>query len=332
MNADRKLAVLAIALVILGTITLTSVFVGAFDIDLATILQILFGAEPDNAARFILQDIRFPRVISAMVVGAALGAAGSMMQGVTRNPLASPTLMGLNAGAGLGVAIGFAVIPDVDFSILILFSFAGAGLGVGLSIGIGMTGRGGASPLRLALAGAAVSALLGAVGAGVTVGADVSQDILFFMAGGVQGTGWTELKLAGPWITVGLCGALFLSPSLSLLALGDEIAVTLGTRLVRVRIGATASTLLLAGAAVSIAGQVGFVGLAAPHIARLFVGHDYRWVTPFSMLTGAILLVGADLIARSLNPPHETPVSLLTALIGAPVILWIARRDIRGMI
>ena len=266
-----------------------------------------------------------------MLVGAALGVAGALMQGVTRNPLASPTLMGLNAGAGLGLACALVVIPDAPFVALIAAAFLGAGLGVGLSLWLGLAAGGASAPLRLALAGAAVSALLGALASGVVIVTEIAQDVLFFTAGGVQGVGWGELGLAAPWIIAGLVIALLASPAVSLLSLGEDVAAGLGARVVLTRAIAAGATLLLAGAAVSIAGQVGFIGLAAPHLARFAVGQDYRRIVPMAGLVGATLLIGADLSARMLNPPYETPVSLLTALIGAPVLIWIARRSGRAL-
>ena len=317
-------------------LALTSAFAlslahGAGSADGATLMAVLKDFDPHNTDHLVLRDLRAPRTFAAMLVGAALGVAGALMQGVTRNPLASPTLMGLNAGAGLGLACALVVIPDAPFVALIAAAFLGAGIGVGLSLWLGLAAGGASAPLRLALAGAAVSALLGALASGVVIVTEIAQDVLFFTAGGVQGVGWGELGLAAPWIIAGLVIALLASPAVSLLSLGEDVAAGLGARVVLTRAIAAGATLLLAGAAVSIAGQVGFIGLAAPHLARFAVGQDYRRIVPMAGLVGATLLIGADLSARMLNPPYETPVSLLTALIGAPVLIWIARRSGRAL-
>ena len=308
-----------------------SLMYGAGSADGATLLAALSQFDPQNTNHLVLRDLRAPRALAALLVGAAFGVAGALMQGVTRNPLASPTLMGLNAGAGLGLACALAITPDAPFVVLIMTAFSGAGLGVGLSLGLGLAAGGSSAPLRLALAGAAVSALLGALASGVIIVAEVAQDVLFFTAGGVQGVGWGELRLAAPWIITGLLVAWLTSSAVSLLSLGENVAAGLGARVVITRSIAAAATLLLAGASVSIAGQVGFIGLAAPHLARFAVGQDYRRIVPMAGLIGAALLVSADSAARALNPPYETPVSLLTALIGAPVLIWIARGNGRSL-
>ncbi|RUR32100.1 iron ABC transporter permease [Vreelandella andesensis] len=318
-----------LVLVIMISIFALSLTQGAGSADATTLLEVLNGFDPRNTDHLVMRDLRVPRALAAMMVGAALGVAGALMQGVTRNPLASPTLMGLNAGAGLGLACTLVIAPGASFVALIVSAFLGAGIGVGLSLGLGLAAGGASAPLRLALAGAAVSALLGAIGSGVVIVGEIAQDVLFFTAGGVQGVGWDELGLAAPWIVIGLLIALLSSPAVSLLSLGEDVAAALGARVILTRSVAAVATLLLAGAAVAIAGQVGFIGLAAPHLARFIVGQDYRRIIPMAGLIGATLLVGADLAARTLNPPHETPVSLLTALIGAPVLIWIARRSAR---
>jgi iron complex transport system permease protein len=316
----------ALALVALTGAFAFSLAHGAGGADGATLLAMLTGFDPQDSDHLVLRDLRAPRAFAALLVGSALGVAGALMQGMTRNPLASPTLMGLNAGAGLGLACALALVPSAPFVALIAAAFFGAGLGVGLSLGLGLAAGGASAPLRLALAGAAVSALLGALASGVVIVAEIAQDVLFFTAGGVQGVGWHELGLATPWIIVGLVIALAASPAVSLLSLGEDVAAGLGARVIVTRAVAAVATLLLAGTAVSIAGQVGFIGLAAPHLARFAVGHDYRRIVPMAALIGATLLIAADSAARMLNPPYETPVSLLTALIGAPVLIWVARR------
>ena len=193
-DASGAAARILVLLALTGGLAL-SLAHGAGSADGATVLAVLTGFDPQDTDHLILRDLRAPRAVAALLVGAALGVAGALMQGVTRNPLASPTLMGLNAGAGLGLACALVMIPDAPFVALIAAAFLGAGVGVGLSLGLGLAAGGASAPLRLALAGAAVSALLGALAGGVVIVAEIAQDVLFFTAGGVQGVGWGELRL-----------------------------------------------------------------------------------------------------------------------------------------
>lgn len=310
---------------------LWSISVGAAGIDLLTVWQAVFRFDPSQPNHLVIQEFRLPRVLASGAVGACLGAAGALMQGMTRNPLASPSLMGLNAGAGLMLVLGFVLFPWLDFTGLILLSFVGAAMGAALVFGLGALQRGGLTPVRLALAGAAVSALFSALTTGIVLVTGIAQDVLFYTAGGVQGIRWPQLSLALPWMAAGILLALAVSRGVSLLSLGDEIATGLGQRSGLVRAGGILATLLLAGTAVAVAGGVGFVGLVVPHFSRFLVGLDYRWVIPCSALCGSCLLVFADLAARMVNPPFETPLGLITALIGVPFFLWLVRRDERGM-
>lgn len=308
-----------------------SISVGAANIDLLTVWQAVFAYNPDLTAHQIIQEVRLPRVVIGAMVGASLAVAGAIMQGMTRNPLASPSIMGLNAGAGFFLVLAFAFFPGLTYTFLIIVSFFGAGFGALLVYGIGSLSRGGLTPVKLALAGAAVAALLGALTTGIMIYFDLAQDILFYTAGGVQGARWQQVQLFAPWFVVGVLAALVLSPQITILSLGDDVAVGLGQNTLRVKAFATLTVLLLAGAAVAVAGGVGFIGLVIPHVARFLVGLDYRWIIPSSALLGALLLVMADLSARMVNPPFETPVGLMTALVGVPFFLYLARQDKRGM-
>ncbi|ODT81517.1 MAG: ferrichrome ABC transporter permease [Pelagibacterium sp. SCN 64-44] len=308
-----------------------SISVGAAGIDLLTVWQAVALFDPSQPNHLVIQEFRLPRVLASASVGACLGVAGALMQGMTRNPLASPSLMGLNAGAGLMLVLGLVLFPWLDFTGLIVLSFLGAAMGAGLVFGLGAMQRGGLTPVRLALAGAAVSALFGALTTGIVIFTGIAQDVLFYTAGGVQGIRWPQLSLALPWMMAGLVLALALSRGISLISLGEDVAIGLGQRTGLVRAGGIMATLLLAGSAVALAGGVGFVGLVVPHLSRFLVGLDYRWIIPCAALGGACLLVFADLAARMINPPFETPLGLITALIGVPFFLWLARRDQRGM-
>ncbi len=291
----------------------------------------MFTYNPELTDHLIIHEVRLPRVVIGAMIGACFAVAGAIMQDMTRNPLASPSLMGLNAGAEFVLVLALVFIPWIGFNGLIMASFAGATLGAGLVYGIGSLSRGGLTPVKLGLAGVAVSSLLAALSSGVTIYYDMAQDLLFFFAGGVAGTTWEQVRLLLPWLAIGFTGAMFLSPSITVLSLGDEVAKGLGQRTALVKTGGSVIVVLLAGSAVWVGGPIGFLGLVVPHITRFLVGLDYRWIIPCSAILGALTLVLADLGARMVNPPYETPVGVITALIGVPFFLYLARRDTRGM-
>jgi iron complex transport system permease protein len=308
-----------------------SISVGAATIDFRTVWTAVFVYNPELTTHQIIQEVRLPRVVIGAMVGACFAVAGAIMQGMTRNPLADPSILGLNAGAGFFLVLAFAFMPGLSYTALIIISFFGAGFGAALVFGIGSLARGGLTPVKLALAGAAVAALLSSLTTGLVIYYDLAQDVLFYTAGGVQGTRWEQVRLMLPWFAVGMLASIAISRHITVLSLGDEIAVGLGQRTGLVKAVGTVIVLLLAGAAVAVAGGVGFIGLVIPHIARFLFGLDYRLIIPSSMLLGALLLVLADLGARTINPPFETPVGLITALVGVPFFLYLARRNKRGM-
>lgn len=308
-----------------------SVSFGAADIKFIAVWEAVFHNNPDLTQHQIIQELRLPRVLGAAMVGTSFAVAGAIMQGMTRNPLADSGLLGLNAGAGFALALCFAFFPGLPFLFLILYSFLGAGLGAGLVYGIGSMVRGGLTPLRLVLAGAAVSALLSALSEGIALYFHIGQDLAFWYAGGIAGTNWLQLKIMFPWVLAAVFGAIILSRSITMLSLGDELAKGLGLRSGTVKLAGTIIVLILAGAAVSVVGAVGFVGLIIPHMTRKLVGVDYRLIIPCSAVLGALLVVCADLAARMVNPPYETPLGALVALIGVPFFLYISRKEGRGL-
>ncbi|GGD74958.1 ferrichrome ABC transporter permease [Paenibacillus nasutitermitis] len=309
----------------------TSISVGAVDIKLATVWDAIFHFNPDLTPHQIIKELRLPRAIAGAMVGACFAVAGAIMQGMTRNPLADSGLLGLNAGAGFALALCFAFFPGLSYMSLILYSFLGAGLGALLVFGVGSLAKNGLTPVRLALAGAAVSALLLALSEGIALYFRIGQDLAFWYAGGVAGTKWAQIKVMLPWIATAMTGAFMLSRSITLLSLGEEIATSLGQRTRLVKFAAMAVVLVLAGAAVSAVGAVGFVGLIIPHLTRYLVGVDYRWIIPCSAVLGSLLIVLADIAARMINPPYETPIGALIALIGVPFFLYLARRERRTL-
>lgn len=308
-----------------------SISIGAADIHLSTVWKAVFHFNPESNAHQVIQQVRLPRVLAGALVGAALAVAGAIMQGMTRNPIADSSLLGLNAGAGFVLALCLAFNPGLPYGWMILYSFVGAGLGAALVFGIGSLSRSGLTPLRLVLAGAAVKVLLVALSQGIGVFYDIGQDLAFWYAGGLAGIGWDQVKLIAPWIIVALLGGIMISRSITVLSLGDEVSAGLGQRNGWIRIIGMLIVLVLAGTSVSAVGEVGFVGLLIPHIARYLVGVDYRWVIPCSALLGSLLVVLADTAARMVNPPYETPVAALIAMIGVPFLLYLVRKGGREL-
>ncbi|MED0673960.1 iron ABC transporter permease [Aneurinibacillus aneurinilyticus] len=308
-----------------------SVSFGVADIKFTTVWEGIFHYNADLTQHQIIQELRLPRVLGGAMVGTSFAVAGAIMQGMTRNPLADSGLLGLNSGAGFALALCYAFFPGMPFLYLILYSFLGAGLGAGLVYGIGSMVRGGLTPLRLVLAGAAVSALLSALGEGIALFFRIGQDLAFWYAGGVAGTSWLQLKIMFPWVIAAVIGAIILSRSITMLSLGDDVAKGLGLHSGTVKLFSTIIVLILAGAAVSVVGAVGFVGLIIPHLTRKLVGVDYRLIIPCSAVLGALLVILADLAARMVNPPYETPLGALIALIGVPFFLYVSRKEGREL-
>ena len=234
--------------------------------------------------------------------------------------------MGITDGAAFSLAIIYSFIPTMAYSGMMFWSFIGAGLGSMLVFGIGSLARGGLTPVKLALAGIAVGALLRSLSSGIAIYNGVAQQMSFWYAGGLAGSKWLSLQLLAPVGLVGLLVAFVLGYSLTLLNLGDDVAKGLGQRTFMIKAFCMIVLMVLTGAAVSVAGAVGFIGLVIPHITRFLVGADYRFIIPCAAILGALLLVIADIGARMINPPFETPVGAITAAIGVPFFLYLARK------
>lgn len=310
---------------LIGPIFLAVAF-GAKDIHLQTVWTAVFDYNPKLTQHQIIYELRLPRVIGAAVVGAAFAVAGAVMQGVTRNPLADAGVLGINAGAMFVVALSFAFFPHMPYSYLMVVSFIGAVLSTVLIFIIGSATAGGLTPMRLTIAGAVMAALLHSLSSGVAIYYDLSQDLAFWYAGGVAGVKWEHLKFLVPIIFITIVFATVLGRSISLISMGDDVATNLGVKTNRTRILGMIIVVILAGVSVSAVGSIGFVGLVIPHIARKIVGVNYRLIIPMSALLGAMLLVLADLGARTVNPPKELAIGIMVALIGVPFFLYIARK------
>ena len=312
-------------LCLIGSIFLAVAF-GAKDIHLQTVWTAVFDYNPKLTQHQIIYELRLPRVIGAAIVGAAFAVAGAVMQGVTRNPLADAGVLGINAGAMFVVALSFAFFPHMPYSYLMIVSFIGAVLSTVLIFIIGSATSGGLTPMRLTIAGAVMAALLHSLSSGVAIYYDLSQDLAFWYAGGVAGVKWEHLKFLVPIILITIIFATMLGKSISLISMGDDVATNLGVKTNRTRILGMIIVVILAGVSVSAVGSIGFVGLVIPHIARKLVGVNYRLIIPMSALLGAMLLVVADLGARTVNPPKELAIGIMVALVGVPFFLYIARK------
>ncbi|QDT41988.1 putative siderophore transport system permease protein YfiZ precursor [Gimesia alba] len=277
-------------------------------------------------AHFVLRELRLPRAVLAGLVGACLATSGALMQGVTRNPLAGPSIMGLSAGGTLCLLIGLLVNPRLGYSAAIGLSLGGAVCGYLTVCSVTLLSRRGMTPAGFALAGAVVSAMFGAITHGLTIYFSLHDEMLYWTVGGVSHVSWAQVFVLLPVCLIGLVVALALSPAVTVLNLGEEIAAGLGQRTTLTRLGATFAVLLLTGGAIAVAGPVGFVGLMVPHFARMFAGVDYRRIIPLSVALGACLTMIADIASRSLVEGREVPLGLFTTLIGAPFFVYLARR------
>ncbi|KRF62594.1 iron ABC transporter [Bacillus sp. Soil768D1] len=274
----------------------------------------------------IIREIRLPREVAAIFVGAALAVSGAIMQGITRNPLADPGLLGLTAGANAALAITLAFIPSANNLGIMSACFIGSAVGAIMVFGLGAMKKGGFSPLRIVLAGAAVSAFLFAVSQGVGIYFKVSKDVSMWTAGGNIGTSWSQLQVIVPFILIGILISLIFSRQLTILSLSEEVAVGLGQKTTQIKAVLFVVIILLAGASVALVGNMVFIGLMVPHMVRAIVGTDYRFILPMSAILGATFMLLADTIGRTINSPYETPVVAVVAMIGLPFFLLIVRK------
>ncbi|GAA3712418.1 iron chelate uptake ABC transporter family permease subunit [Zhihengliuella alba] len=273
-----------------------------------------------------IRELRFPRTVTALAVGAALGMAGTLVQGHTRNPIAEPGLLGINQGAALAIVSTTALLGPQPYAVQAVLAFAGALLAAVVVFGIGHVGRRGGSPTTLVLVGAAVTALCTGIVSGIVLLSEAALETLrFWQVGSVAGRSGA-LEVLWPLVIVGAVIAWLNATQLNALALGESVATSLGVTTARARGVGLAALVLLTGVAVTVAGPIAFLGLLVPHIVRWAIGADYRWLLPAAALTGAALLLLADVVGRVIARPGELPVGVVVAMIGAPVFVYIARR------
>lgn len=330
-NRVRRAAALTTGIVVLAAAlagaALLSLAVGSQQLPLATVLDGLLHPNPELRDHLIMTEVRIPRTVIGIAVGVALGLAGSVIQALTRNPLADPGILGINSGAGLFVVIGISVFGMTSLLQYVWFGFAGAAVSaIGVYV-IGSLGRGGATPVKLALAGTALSATLLSLTTAVLVTDQATYDqFRFWQVGSLAGRDMTIAWQGLPFVAAGALIALGCARALDALALGEAVATSLGQHVGRTRLIAAVAVVLLCGAATAMAGPLVFIGLVVPHVARLITGPDHRWLLPYAMLLAPLVILLADVLGRVVARPAEMQVGIVTAIVGAPVFVALARR------
>lgn len=321
-----QMAWLLTALSLLCLSMLASVAFGARWVPFGEVFEALTSS-PDGIAQIAVRE-RVPRTVLAVLVGGALGMGGAVLQGVTRNPLAGPGILGIQAGAALAVVTGITFFGLESPSTWVWLAIVGSGLAAAFVWGIGSLGFGGPTPLKLALAGAATWAAASSLTSAILLPRlDVLDRFRFWQIGGVGGAEWSRMVQVLPFLLVGVTACLVVASSLNTLALGDDVAAGLGEPVARTRAIGAVGAIVLCGAATAVAGPIAFVGLVVPHLCRLLVGVDHRWLLPISAVAGAALLTLADVVGRVVARPAEVDVGIVTAFVGAPVFIWVVRRQ-----
>jgi iron complex transport system permease protein len=331
-NAPRTLLIGALPLCIAALLlaVMAGIAYGAADINIQTVWASILSFDAENTNHLIIQTLRLPRAITALLVGAALGVAGAIMQGLTRNPLADPGLLGIESGAALAVVGGVFVFHINSLPVYAVFAFIGGMLTALTVYALGSMGRGGATPFKLTIAGAALSSLLSSLTTAILMFNQRSlEEVRFWLAGSVAGREMSLVLEAAPFLLGGLLLAFIMGRQITTLSMGEDIARGLGQNVGWIKLIAAGAVVVLAGGAVALAGPIGFIGLIIPHVVRMFAGTDYRWVLPYSALLGASFLVLSDLIGRVLVRPLEMPVGIMTAAIGGPIFIYLVRWKVK---
>jgi iron complex transport system permease protein len=323
----RRLLGLGLLLALVVVAAFASIAVGTRSIGLGDVWHALTDAGDATDDAVVVRGLRVPRTVLGLLVGAALGIAGALVQGHTRNPLGDPGLLGVTAGASFAVVLAISLFGVGTPAGYVWFAFAGALAGTVLVYAIGSAGGRGATPVTLALAGAALSALLFALVRAILVGdAHTLDSFRFWVVGSLAGRDGDIAWQVTPFVVAGIALALVNAPALNLLGLGEDVARALGQRIWAARLVGLAAVTLLCGAATAACGPIAFVGLVVPHVVRAVTGPDHRWLVPCSGLFGAVLLLGADVLGRVLARPAELQAGIVLALIGAPFFVALVRR------
>lgn len=307
-------------------ITLISIMLGTKSISIPTVLDAIFHFDENNVDHQIILTGRIPRALAVLVVGAFLAVAGAVMQGITRNYLASPSLMGVNDGSAFVITLAIVFAPGLPNYGMILLSMVGSALGAGLVFGFGSMIKNGLSPVRLAIIGTVIGTFLSSMATAIAMYFQVSQTVAVWYNTKVHAVDPSMLILSVPFGLVGVILAMISARAITITSLGEDIALGLGQKTKAVRLLSMLSVVLLTGTAVALVGKIAFVGLVIPHIVRFLVGEDYRFIIPSSLCLGACFLSLCDLVSRYINFPFETPIGVVTAIIGVPFFLYLIRR------
>lgn len=319
--------ILVIAIILLIVSIVSSLMLGARVVSYQELMDGLFYTNQDSYGANVVRK-RISRTVFSLCCGVALGIAGVLMQAVTRNPLADPSILGVNTGATLFVVIGITLFNITTAGEYIWLALIGASITAIFVFGIGSMGRGGATPIKLLLAGAATSAALSSLVTAIIIPSAYAQDqFRFWQVGSVGSGNWDSIKIFLPFLIVGLVIAFISAPALNALALGDDVATSLGVRPGVLRAFAIIAGVVLCGAATALAGPIGFIGLLATHAMRFVIGPDLRFLIPMSALAGAIILTFSDVVGRLIASPGELEVGILTAFIGAPILIILAKKS-----
>lgn len=328
-GAGRFTLYMLLGAVFLLLMSAASISFGAADMRLSTAWGAVFNFNPSLTEHQIIQSLRFPRTAADIIVGCSLAICGALMQGTTRNPLADSGLMGISSGATFAIALAMAFLPERTYGQTMLFACMGAAITTGMTYFIASLGKRGMTPQRLVLGGISVSMLFGAFSQYISIKYKLGQALAYWTAGGTAGAKWSELAISAPFFVAAVLAAVALSPSVTVMSLGEDVATGLGLKTRFVKGISTLIVLILTGLSVIVVGPVSFVGLITPHIVRYLVGVDYRYIIPASGLYGALLTVSADLLGRLINKPYETPISVIFAVVGVPYFLYLARKQRR---
>lgn len=324
-SASRNTVALIVAVALLGVAAVTSLFVGSGNITSRQVIDALFG-DGVTTTDLLVRDFRLPRTLLAVLTGMALALAGVVMQALTRNPLADPGLLGVNSGAFFAVVVGMAFFGTTAIAGQVVWAIAGAGLAAFAVYVLGTTGPGAGTPAKLVLSGVALAAVLSGVSQAISLAKPTVFDkVRFWAVGSIQGRSWESVDLVWILIVVAAVGVFLLAAALNMLSMGDDLASALGANVVRIRIIGFILVTALCGAATAVAGPITFVGLMVPFVVKFIVGVDHRWVIAHAAVVGPLLMVCSDMIARIITP-SELPVGVVTAFVGAPVLIFLVRR------
>ena len=331
MNKRNSYVLIVLGLMLLTLGIFISVSIGAKDISFSNMIDSLFTNNGDIESK-IIRDVRIPRALAGALVGGFLAVSGAIMQGITRNPIAEPSVIGITQGATFMVAVAL-VLQQINPNIVIggfslmIFAFLGGGISGLFVYFLSSRSIGKVDPVKLTLAGTALGTLLISLATGACMYFNLSQQLSFWICGGFIGVKWQGVKLLLIVGVIGISLAMILSKKITILSLGEEVAIGLGENTNHTRLIALIIVILLTGASVSVAGNIIFVGLIIPQIIKKIVGVDYKYIIPCSFVMGAVLLVYSDVFSRLINQPYETPIGSLTALLGVPVFIYLIRKD-----